>query len=133
MKDNIFIIMVKLINILKEIKVADPTPFHRILKAYIDLVKKETNPDLSPDYEELADYMSSISVPSVKDIEQLASSIKTIHNKMNELLGEYSNAYYKDDLRPTIQDICKTLNVPFQLVKDLINELDKLFKYNEKI
>ena len=124
--------MIKLTSILKEIRIVNPI-LSKILEAYVDSVKESYNPDLSSDYEELADYMSSISVPSVKDIEQLASSIRTIHNKMNELLGEYPNAYYNDDLRPTIQDICRTLNVPSQLVKDLINELDKLFKYNEEI
>ena len=133
MKDNIFIIMIKLINILKEIRVTDPVPFHKILKAYIDLVKKETNPDLSPDFETLTDYFNSTNISSVKNIEQLALALKAIHNDINDLLGEPTNAYYDEGLRYIIPDICAELNVSPQMTKDLISELDKLFDYNEEI
>ena len=125
--------MIKLINILKEIRVAAPTPFHRILKAYIDLVKKENHPDVSPDFESLTDYFNSIDISSVKNIEQLALALKAIHNDINDLLGEPTDAYYDEGLRYQIPDICAELNVSPQMTEDLINELDKLFDYNEEI
>jgi hypothetical protein len=126
--------MIKLINILKEIRVAAPTPFHKILKAYIDdLVKKEYTPDASPDFESLTDYFNSIDISSVKNTEQLALALKAIHNDINDLLGEPTDAYYDEALRYHIPDICAELNVSPQMTEDLINELDKLFDYNEEI
>jgi len=125
--------MIKLINILKEIRVADPILFYKILKAYIDLVKKENHPDVNPDFESLTDYFNSIDIPFVKNIEQLALALKAIHNNINDLLGEPTNAYYDEALRYQIPDICAELNVSPQMTKDLISELDKLFDYNEEI
>jgi len=125
--------MIKLINILKEIRVVTPTIFNNILKAYIDLVKKEYTPDVSPDYESLTDYFNSIDVSYIANIEQLALSLKAIHNNINDLLGEPTDAYYDEALRSQIPNICTKLNLPPQIDENLINELDKLFDYDEEI
>ena len=125
--------MIKLINILKEIRVVTPTIFSNILKAYIDLVKKEHTPDVSPDFESLTDYFNSIDVSYVANIKQLALALKAIHNNINDLLGEPTDAYYDEGLRALIPDICTKLNLPPQIDENLINELDKLFDYDEEI
>jgi hypothetical protein len=125
--------MIKLTAILNEITVTT-YPFNKILEAYIKWAKAEYDPNLSSDYEESFDYLNSIGTNfSTRNIKMLASSIKQIDDTLMDMMGERTGAYYTEYLRHTIQEICEKLNTPPKITKDLINELDKLYNYNEKI
>lgn len=125
--------MIKLTAILNEITVTT-YPFNKILTAYIEQAKVNYDPNLSPDHEEPFDYLNSIGTNFLTiNIERLASSIKQIDDTLMDMIGERTGAYYTEDLRYAIQKICKELNVPPRIAKDLINELDKLYNHNENI
>jgi RNA processing factor Prp31 len=125
--------MIKLTAILNEITVTT-YPFNKILEAYIEWAKVEYDPNLSSDYEEPFDYLNSIGTNfSTRNIKMLALSIKQIDDTLMNMMGEPIGAYYTEYLRHTIQKICEKLNTPPKITKDLINELDKLYNYNEKI
>ena len=125
--------MIKLTAILNEITVAT-YPFNKILKAYIEWAKVEYDPNLSSDYEEPSNYLNSIGTNFfTRNTKMLASSIKQIDDTLMDMMGERIGAYYTEYLRHTIQNICEKLNTPPKITKDLINELDKLYNYNEKI
>ena len=125
--------MIKLTAILNEITVTT-YPFNKILTAYIERAKVDFDPNLSPDYKELFDYLNSIGTNfSTINIKMLALSIKQIDDTLMDMMDERTGAYYLEYLRHTIQEICKELNVPPRIAKDLINELDKLYNHNENI
>jgi hypothetical protein len=125
--------MIKLTAILNEITVT-PYPFNKILEAYIKWAKAEYDPNLSSDFEEPFDYLNSIGTKFfTRNIKMLASSIKQINDTLINMIGERVGAYYTEYLRHTIQEICEKLNTPSETIKDLINELDKLYNYNEDI
>ncbi len=100
---------------------------------YLEHLKETLDPDLSPDSEDAYAYINSVEVSSIDPhtIDELVSAIVKVDYEAMEILGEPEGAYYSEDTRPSIIDICEKLN--FAKTEELISKLDIEYNYDETL
>jgi len=128
------IIMEEIQNIFDGILVR-PAGFaiRQIWMAYLEYLKESFDPELSPDFDEAYAYINSAEVSSIDPytMDELVSAIVKTNYESSEILGEREGAYYSEDTRPSIIDICEKLN--FAQTEELISKLDIEYNYDETL
>jgi hypothetical protein len=128
------IIKEELQKILIEITVSASDPaLQNIWKAYLKHLQETLDPELSPDNGDAFSHINSPKVSSitVSSIDKLVSAIVKVDYEVTNILDEPEGAYYGEDTRPSIMDICQELN--FTQTKELISKLDAAYDYNETL
>ena len=128
------IIKEELQKVLIEITVSASDPaLQNIWRAYLKYLQETLDPELSPDSEDAFSHINSPKVSSitVRSIDELVSAIVKIDYEVMNILGEPGGAYYEEDTRPSIMDICQELN--FTQTEELISKLDAAYDYNETL
>jgi len=121
-------------NVFNEITVSASNPtLQNIWRAYLKYLQETLDPELSPDSEDAFIHINSPEVSSIiiRSIDELVSAIVKIDYEVMNILGEPGGAYYEEDTRPSIMDICQELN--FTQTEELISKLDAAYNYNETL
>jgi hypothetical protein len=96
--------MIKLASLLNEIRVLNPGGYQRVLDLYIDHQFKTIN-DWGDD-EEATEYIKSLkSNPRVNSVEELASAIKEIDDRLTEFAGEYPGMFFEEAVVTVLEQI----------------------------
>ena len=105
----------------------------QIWVAYLEHLKESFDPELSPDFDDAYAYINSVEVSSIDPhtMDELVSAIVKTNHESLEILGEPEGAYYEEDTRSSIMDICKKLN--FAKTEELISKLDIEYNYDETL
>jgi len=128
------IIKEELQKVLSEITVSASDPaLQNIWRAHLKYLQETLDPELSPDSEGAFVHINSPEVSSItiRSIDELVSAIVKTNREVLNILGEPEEAYYEEDTRPSIMDICQKLN--FTQTEELISKLDAAYNYDETL